>query len=415
MTTTASPRPHAVAPSPAVAPPPGNPRFPLFDSLRGLAVLAVVVCHVFIYTTALNRRGIGDAVGVAGSMGPLLFFAISGFLLYRPWVAARAHGRPPPSTGRYARRRALRILPAYWFALTVLAVFPGVTGVFTGDWWRYYFFLQLYDSDTLTRGIPVTWTLCVEVTFYLALPLWARSIRRLQLGSGPWAWLRAELAALGALAAFGVAVQVAAGREALGDMAAQSVLGQSVWFALGMALAVVSVAEARATDRWHARLRTVAAHPGLCWVGALGVFAAVVALRAQPNGFFGILLASETVQPYPKLLADIALTALILGLILAPAVWDAPAALPQRVLAAAPLAWLGLISYGVYLWHLTIAALLIRRENPHDFAARGLGLNDQIPNGATPVLFVLTLAVACAVAALSYRFVELPFLRRKEG
>ena len=398
-TAAASPGRGAVAPSPAVAPPPGNPRFPLFDSLRGLAVLAVVVYHVFVFTTALNRRGIGDAVAVAGGQGPLLFFAISGFLLYRPWVAARAAGKPPPRTGRYLRRRALRILPAYWLALTVLAIWPGITGVFTDDWWRYYFFLQLYDPDTLVRGIPVAWTLCVEVTFYLALPLWALAMRRLSV--------RAEFAGLAALAAFGAAVQVAAGREAIDDMLAQSLLGQSTWFALGMALAVVSVAEVRP--------RAIAAYPGLCWAGAGAAFVALVALRAQPNGLFGILIGLQTVQPYPKLLADVALTALMLALVLAPAVWDSPARLPQRLLAAKPLAWLGLISYGVFLWHLTIAALLILPERPHDFAAGGLGLGDRISQGATPILLAATLAASCAVAWVSYRFVELPFLRRKEG
>jgi len=398
-TAAASPGRGAVAPSPAVAPPPGNPRFPLFDSLRGLAVLAVVVYHVFVFTTVLNRRGIGDAVAVAGGSGPLLFFAISGFLLYRPWVAARVAGNPPPRTGRYLRRRALRILPAYWFALTALAIWPGITGVFTEDWWRYYFFLQLYDPDTLVKGIPVAWTLCVEVTFYLALPLWALAMRRLSV--------RAEFGALATLAAFGAAVQVAAGREAIDDMLAQSLLGQSTWFALGMALAVVSVAEVRP--------RAVAAHPGMCWAGAGAAFVALVALRAQPDGLFGILIGLQTVQPYPKLLADVVLTALVLALVLAPAVWDAPARLPQRVLGSRPLAALGLISYGVFLWHLTIAELLILPERPHDFAAQGLGLGDRISQGATPLLLAATLAASCAVAALSYRFVELPFLRRKEG
>src|SRR3954452_19211937 len=99
-TTAASSRGRAGAPSPAVAPPPGNPRFPLFDSLRGLAVLAVLVYHVFALTGSLSRRGIGDAGAVAGSLGPTLFFAISGFLLYRPWVAAGSAGTPRPSTGR---------------------------------------------------------------------------------------------------------------------------------------------------------------------------------------------------------------------------------------------------------------------------------------------------------------------------
>jgi peptidoglycan/LPS O-acetylase OafA/YrhL len=390
-TAAASPGRHAVAPSPAVAPPPGNPRFPLFDSLRGLAVLAVLVWHVFVFTGALDRRWIGDAVSTAGSMGPLLFFAISGFLLYRPWVAG-----PAPAVGRYFRRRALRILPAYWFALTVLAVWPGITGVLSGDWWRYYCFLQLYGSDTLTRGIPVAWTLCVEVTFYLLLPLWVAATRRLAAG--------AQLAALGGLAAFGAAIQIAAGRQAIDNLAAQSLLGEATWFALGMALALLSVQRRRLGGR-----------PGLWWAGALAAYAALVVLRDQPNGFFGLLLELQKQQPYPKLIADLLLTGLLLALVLAPAVWETPRALPQRVLAWGPLAFLGLISYGVYLWHLTIAELLILPAQPHDFPARGLDLADRIPQGATPICLVLTLAAACVVAWLSYRFVELPFLRRKEA
>jgi peptidoglycan/LPS O-acetylase OafA/YrhL len=379
--------PNPSTPSPAVAPPPGNPRFPLFDSLRGLAVLAVLVWHVFVFTGALDRRWLGDAISTAGSMGPLLFFAISGFLLYRPWVAGR-----PPSSARVFRRRALRILPAYWLALTVLAVWPGITGVFSGDWWRYYFFLQLYDSDTLVRGIPVTWTLCVEVTFYLALPLWAVLVRG------------REWPALAALALFGAVIQIAAGREAVDELVAQSLLGQSTWFALGMALAIASV-----RDR---RLRL---SPALCWAGALVAYVALTVLRDQPNGFFGLLLELQKQQPYPKLIADLLLTGLILALLLAPAVWDAPRALPQRVLSWAPLAFLGLISYGVYLWHLTIAELLILPESPHDFPASGLDLVNRIPQGATPICLMLTLAVSGTIAWLSYRFVELPFLRRKEA
>jgi peptidoglycan/LPS O-acetylase OafA/YrhL len=390
----------------AVAPPPGNPRFPLFDALRGLAVLAVVVYHVFVFTGALNRRGIGDAVAVAGSLGPILFFAISGFLLYRPWVAARAAGKPAPSTLGYARRRALRILPAYWFALTVLALFPGIAGVFSGDWWRYYFFLQLYDTDTLGLGIPVAWTLCVEVTFYLSLPLWALAARRRRAP--------AELRALGALALAGVAIQVAAGREAIPDVLGQSLLGQSTWFSLGMALAVVSVAGLPAAGRSRALMQAVADHPGLCVAGAILAFGALIPLRHQPGGLLGIVAALQTQQPYPKLLADIALTALVLALVLAPAVWDAPARLPQKVLAAAPLAWLGLISYGVYLWHLTIVELLVLPAMPTHFEADGLGLGERIGDGVTPIALALALAAACAVAAASYRWVELPFLRRKE-
>jgi peptidoglycan/LPS O-acetylase OafA/YrhL len=413
-TTAAVTRGSSEAPSPAVAPPPGNPRFPLFDSLRGLAVLAVVVYHAFVVTGALNRRGIGDAVAVLGGTGPILFFAISGFLLYRPWVAARAAAAPAPRTLRYARRRALRILPAYWFALTALAVFPGIAGVFSADWWRYYLFLQLYDQDTLGLGIPVAWTLCVEVTFYLGLPLWALALRRVRLGAGPHAWLRGELAALALLGGAGALVQIAAGRQELSQLAAQSLLGQSTWFALGMALAVASVAEPHPERRWRP-LRVAIERPTLCWVAAAAAFVALVLVRSQPGGLFGIVVALRTEQPFAKLCADIVLTAVLLTLVLLPATFEGRGGgMPRRVLATAPLALLGLISYGVYLWHLTIAELLGLPSLPPRFQAAGLDLSGRIPNGATPVVLVLTLALSCAVAAASYRFVELPFLRRKE-
>jgi peptidoglycan/LPS O-acetylase OafA/YrhL len=404
-TTVASVRPRAGAPSPAVAPPPGNPRFPLFDSLRGLAVLAVLINHVFLLTGALDRRVVGELVSLAGSIGPTLFFAISGFLLYRPWVAAGAAGKPKPSTSRYLRRRALRILPAYWFALTALAIFPGIVGPFSGDWWRYYFFLQLYDARTLGLGIPVAWTLCVEVTFYLLLPLWAGLVAR--------AGTRAQLAALAALATAGATVQVAAGRQAIPHLAASSLPGQTPWFAVGMAIAVVSVAAGNADGAWRARLGAVASRPVACWAGAVVAFAALAVVRHAPGGLVGVVQALQTPTPYPKLFADVVLTGLLVVLVLLPAVWDTPARLPQRLLAAAPLAALGLVSYGVFLWHLTIAELLILPAMSLHFDAGGLDLVNRIPQGATPICIVLTLAVAWAIAALSYRFVELPFLRRK--
>ena len=385
------------APSPAVAPPPGNPRFPAFDGLRGIAVLAVVVFHVWLVSGALARRGTGDAVTVLGSHGPILFFVISGFLLHRPFVTARTGSAGPPSVARYALRRALRILPAYWVALALLGVHPGLAGVFEADWWRYWLFLQLYDADTLGRGIPVAWTLCIEVTFYLALPLWALATRRCPA--------RAELTALAAVALGGAAVQVAAGRGALPDLAAQSLVGQSPWFALGMALAVGSVAAPRG------RLAAaVGRAPGRCWAGAALAFAGLAALRWDTGGVLGIVQALARPQPVAELLAELVLTAALMGLLVAPAVFGG-GGLPGRVLAAAPLAWLGVVSYGVYLWHLTIAEWLALPAVPQHFAAEGLDLARDLP---APVLLVLVLAASVAVAAVSYRGVELPFLALKD-
>jgi peptidoglycan/LPS O-acetylase OafA/YrhL len=402
------------APSPAVAPPPGNPRFALFDSLRGLAAVAIITFHVFSLTGAMDRAVIGDTVAVLGPRSLILFFVISGFLLYRPYVAARAAGRPGPRTFRYLRRRALRIIPAFWVALTVLAIFPGIVGVFSEDWWRYYFFLQLYSTETLGGGIPVAWSLCVEVTYYLLLPFWAMAVSRLRLGSGPQALLRAELVALALAAGVGVVFQVLASREVVSDIVASSLLGQSTWLALGMALAVASVAAQR-SERDSGAVRAVVEHPGLCWIAAAASLAALTALL-QPGGLLGILEALNTRQPVAETLLAIALTAAMSALIVLPAVFgESAGGLPRRLLAWAPVAWLGLVSYGLFLWHLPIAQLLALPADPFHFSASGLDLAAKIPFAVTPILIVLTVAVTSVLAAISYYVVELPFLRRKEG
>ena len=82
--------------------------------------------------------------------------------------------------------------------------------------------------------------------------------------------------------------------------------------------------------------------------------------------------------------------------------------------AAAPLAWIGLVSYGIFLWHLTIAEWLALGSVPQLFRAEGLDLAARLPFAAPTILLVLTLALSCAVAAASYYLVELPFLRRKD-
>jgi peptidoglycan/LPS O-acetylase OafA/YrhL len=403
----------AEAPSPAVAPPPGNPRFPLFDSLRAIAALSVLSFHVAAIAGALERGFAGNMLAML-SRGVILFFVISGFLLYRPFVAARAHGRPRPDVARYARRRVLRIVPAYWVALTVLAVFPGIPGVFSDDWWRYYFFLQLYSESTFTGGIAVAWTLCVEVSFYLLLPLYALAVGRIGARSGPRAWLRAELVALAGLAALGVVIQLAEARQEVSMSVGQSLLGQLTWFALGMGLAVASVAVERGGRRPQV-VAIIAERSGLLWLGALASFVGL-ALLLHPGGLLGIAQALETEQSVPRTLAAIALTASLSGLLVLPAVFGTDAGgIPRRLLAAAPLAWLGLISYGIYLWHLPLAQLIGMPPEASLFSSdAGLDLVGRVPQGTTPVLLAATVAATVAVAAVSYYVVELPFLRRKE-
>jgi peptidoglycan/LPS O-acetylase OafA/YrhL len=411
LTTTVTPSHGASdAPSPALAPPPGNPRFALFDSLRGLAAMAIVAFHVASITGWLSTRVAGDVVAVLGPRSLTLFFVISGFLLYRPFVAARAKGKPLPSVRRYGRRRVLRIVPAYWVALTVLAIFPGIVGVFTEHWWRYYFFLQLYWHDTLGGGIPVAWSLCVEVTFYLALPFWAMGIRRLHSRRG---WLWDELVPLGLVALAGIVVQVLSYRLTISQTWGSSLLGQCVWIALGMALAVSSVAVER-SDRETRLVRLIVERPELCWIGAAVSLAGLAAVL-QPHGLAGIIEALSKEQSMGKILGGIALSGCFCALLVLPAVFGEDAGgIPRRILAAAPIAWLGMVSYGIYLYHLAVAEFIGLPKDPGHFSASGLGLAQKIHHATTPILFILTLALASVLAALSYYLIELPFLRRKE-
>ena len=146
----------------AVRPPPGNPRFALLDSVRAIAAVAVLVSHVAGVTGFNFHTGGAYAVRLTG--GVALFFVLSGFLIYRPFVAARLDGRARPRVPTYARRRALRIIPAYWLALTILTIWPGVPGNVFGHPLRYYLFLQWTSLSTVFGGITPAWSLAVEVS-----------------------------------------------------------------------------------------------------------------------------------------------------------------------------------------------------------------------------------------------------------
>jgi peptidoglycan/LPS O-acetylase OafA/YrhL len=400
------------APSPALAAPPGNPRFPLFDGLRGLAVLAILSFHCAEYSGRIGFGVMGRLAEVAGGEAVIWFFVISGFLLYRPYAAARADGRKRPSTALYARRRALRILPGYWIALTLLAIFPGVAGVFTGNIWRYYGYLQLYSPQTRGNGIQVAWTLCVEVTYYLALPLWAMLVRRLFARVPRAGFLRSELGSLAVVMLGGFAVQIAVSRGHLPYVLGVSLVGECSWLAIGMALAVISVAVQRDAGAF-AWLRSLAGQPELCW--AMGIVAAIGLMLLVPShGLFGLIATVDVAQSIPRTVAKLGLEGLLAVLFVLPAILTARRrALPHRVLASRPAIWLGVISYSFYLYHLPIVALLaIKHTNA--FSATGLNLMAHVHAVRTTVLYVLSLAVTGVVATLSYRLVELPFLRRKE-
>src|SRR5215212_10183836 len=91
------------SPSPALAPPPGNPRFPLLDAMRAIAAFAIVFTHTASVTNFNSDNYFGQFTARM-NIGVALFFLLSGFLLYRPFVAARYEGRPRVRIRDYTRR-----------------------------------------------------------------------------------------------------------------------------------------------------------------------------------------------------------------------------------------------------------------------------------------------------------------------
>src|SRR5436309_11118046 len=105
---------------PAVARPPAGSmadgmrkdRYPLIDGLRAVAAIAVLVTHAAISAGLVTSGATGFRYAQRLEVGVTIFFVISAFVLYRPFLVARRRDAELPQVGRYARRRALRIVPA---------------------------------------------------------------------------------------------------------------------------------------------------------------------------------------------------------------------------------------------------------------------------------------------------------------
>src|SRR3954471_13237060 len=196
-----------------VAPPPNHPRFPLTVGLRGVPAIAIIVGHAWFFSGGFGgfTQSLPNRLMVRMDSLVALFFLLSAFLLYRPMIAHRAGGAAAPRTADYARRRFLRLYPAYWVAITLIAIFPGLLGVWSSHWWAFYSLTNFFDLGTLHSacpaseefrcGLPQSWTLGVDMTFYVGLPFYAGLSALLARGRSVRDWMRLELVLLAVLAA----------------------------------------------------------------------------------------------------------------------------------------------------------------------------------------------------------------------
>jgi peptidoglycan/LPS O-acetylase OafA/YrhL len=350
----------------------GERRLARVESMRALAALSVVVGHLWAtahgFNAGLIYGNLWRKLLFGGTLGVWVFFTLTGYLLFWPFVRRDYGGGGRIDLRAYARNRALRILPLYWFAVVflLLVAVPHPTWTL---WWRHLLLVQDFWRDSLGAVDAPLWSIGVELEFYALLPLLAWGVARL---AG-----RSRLRAAAIVLALGAVSAVARQLVALSvPDAATTILRFQLhttfcFFAAGMTVALL-----RGT--WEQRrprlLDGPLGSPAL-WLAAAVPFWVLAAWRFDlellcvPAGFLTVGAIALPLRP-----------------------WRGLAVLDWR-----PLALVGVASYSLYVWHWSLITHLDggRTLMPHGFK---LVLAAFVP----PCL---------VVAGASYLLIERPALR----
>jgi peptidoglycan/LPS O-acetylase OafA/YrhL len=360
-------------------------RIPALTGLRGIAALWVLVFHAWALAGAAPASWNAPWSGVAsaGWLGVDVFFVLSGFLLALGLMreGASADG------WRVATLRAARILPAYWAQLMVLAGL-GALGAGGALAWRpddatavvAHLVLWLNAWPWVTAHLGPWWSLSVEVVFYLSLPLVL------------WALRRPHRAVALLVAAAMLAVLWRMQMQAIAPGIEQRI----GWAEHAPGRWVQFVAGALLARAWHeGRLACLLSG----WRADVGVLLAALALMLLP-----MLPVLWSAPPYRGVVDERAWTwawPLMTTVPVAMLLWSAASegGLAARVLASAPLRFVGTISFGLYLWHY-----------PVQWALR-VALGGYVPPEWGLVGFTMaSLALSMTVASASWWVVERPVL-----
>ena len=347
--------------------------------IRAVAALLVMGTHA-AYTTGKYPQGYWGTFYSRMEIGVPIFFVLSGFLLFGPWVRALAEDRPPPSLARYAWHRVRRIMPAYVITVVVAYVVYHfrTAGPNPGHTWTGLFrnltLTQVYTDNYLYsylhQGLTQMWSLAVEVAFYVVLPVMAYLLLAV-LCRRRWQprLLLAGLVALSLITPLWLVLVHTT--DWLPDGARLWLPTYLVWFTGGMILAVLAVMG----RQWYA---------AVCLPLALVCYLIV----STPLG------GEPTTSPRElwEALAKVLLCAVIAVLMVAPLGlgnrgWYA------RALASRPMVWLGEISYEIFLIHLIVMEVAMAEV-----------LHWRVYTGNMVTLFVVTLAMTIPLAWLLHRF-----------
>lgn len=379
----------------AAPPPQTGDHFPVLDTLRAVGALAVLTTHTSFESGAYVGHGVWGTMLARLDVGVAIFFVLSGFLLSRPYLRSGLSGHRRPGTGRYLWKRALRIMPVYVVAVVVaLSLIDANAGMGVRDWVVTLLMLNTFVDPGLPHGLTHMWSLAVEVTFYLLLPLLmalavGRRLRPGRLGgtllmlclvSVWWHLAGADLVAI----------------EDRGSPM-QWLPAYLIWFCLGIALAWVQLDQERCREQGQTpgRLTAIAtrigAMPGVCWSLAFALFLVAATPLAGPSLLAGLTPAQSLTKNL--LYAGIGLFIVASGVF--------ASGRYARVLGHTALRRMGWISYSVFCLHMCVLRLVWWATGWPLFGGHGLEA------------WLLTLALSLVVSEVVYRVVERPALRLK--
>lgn len=363
---------------------------PALDGVRALAALLVLLFHVWsdVPGYAGPTQHPASLPLFYGKTGVNLFFVLSGFLLFQPYAQWILGLRARPSVLAFYKRRALRVGPAYWVSLVLLAFTVPFSLATVGDFALHIFFLANVSWNTMYTFNGVFWTMAIEVQFYATLPLIAWGMYALSRRVRPGIAIAVGLATLLCISLAAVGIEMT-GRLTLTPFVNSFLISFAslpywiIVFGFGIGCASFYT-YATKIAKFSAEQRRVLR-------------------RVSTVTFFGgIALALASAFPTPLQHSPVldqtfglAYAGLLLGVLLGPT-------LCRRLFESRPMRFVGLISYSFYIWHKVV-------EVAAAHVVRGLPFFQQ-----EVALFALTLAGTLVVAYVSYQFVERPFINARK-